>query len=188
MASTTRGSISGTSKSSQAGDPDEAAPSPADLVTGNVRRLERLAAYGLASPLPDGRWRVPSDLIAQLESRERTHPRRSLQIERPRRHRGSRPRRPSVTWKRSGWRSARAAAQRLGLTFVANPQRFSGQLVPAPSGSSGTEYVQVVDYRHGQLALVPKPKDAELLRGKVVTVSRDPAGRLSIRSSPEISR
>src|SRR6185312_15048170 len=54
--------------------PAEAAPSPADLVTGNVRRLERLAAYGLASPLPDGRWRVPSDLLAQLESRERTHP------------------------------------------------------------------------------------------------------------------
>ena len=80
------------------------------------------------------------------------------------------------------------AAQRLGLTFVANPQRFRGQLVPAPAGPSGTEYVQVVDYRHRQLALVPKPKDAERLRGKVVTVSRDPAGRLSIQISPEISR
>ena len=62
------------------------------------------------------------------------------------------------------------AAQRLGLTFVANPP-LRGQLVPAPAGPSGTEYVQVVDYRHRQLALVPKPKDAERLRGKVVTVA-----------------
>ncbi len=81
-----------------------------------------------------------------------------------------------------------AAGQRLGLAFVATPHRFSGQLVPGPSGSSGTEYAQVVDYRHRQLALVPKPKDAELLRGKVVTLSRDPAGRLSVRHSQEISR
>ncbi len=81
------------------------------------------------------------------------------------------------------------AAQRLGLAFMPNPQRFRGQLVPGPAGSSGTEYVQVVDYRrHRQLALVPKPKDAERLRGKVVTISRDPAGRLSIQISPEISR
>ncbi|MFL5307081.1 MAG: hypothetical protein ACJ8F1_17830 [Polyangia bacterium] len=82
----------------------------------------------------------------------------------------------------------RAAAQQLGLVFVPNPSRFSGRLIPAPSGASGTEYVQVVDYRHRQLVLVPKPKDAEWLHGKGVTISRDPAGRLSIRRSPEISR
>ena len=168
--------------------PEEAAPSPADLVTGNVRRLERLAAYGLASPLPDGRWRVPSDLVRQLESRERTHPRSLLKIEKalpPQRE----PAAPAIVdLERERVAFGQVAAQRLGLTFVANPPRFSGRLLPAPSGPSGTEYVQVVDYRHGQLALVPKPKDAELLRGKAVTISRDPAGRLSIRSSPEISR
>ncbi|HVV53299.1 MAG TPA: DUF3363 domain-containing protein, partial [Polyangia bacterium] len=160
--------------------PGEAAPSPVDLVTGNVRRLERLAAYGLASRLPDGRWRVPSDLVSQLESRERTHPRQLLKIDkalRPQRE----PAAPAVSdLEKERVALGRAAAQRFGLAFVPNPHRFSGQLVPAPSGSSGTEYVQVVDYRHGQLALVPKPKDAELLRGKVVTLSRDPAGRLSV--------
>ena len=168
--------------------PEEAAPSPADLVMGNVRRLERLAAYGLASRLPDGRWRVPSDLVPQLESRERTHPRQLLQIEKalpPQRE----PAAPAVSeLEKERVALGQAAAQRFGLAFVAHPPRFSGQLVPGPSGSSGTEYVQVVDYRHGQLALVPKPKDAELLRGKVVTLSRDPAGRISVRRSPEISR
>ncbi len=60
---------------------DADALSPANLVAGNIRRLERLVAYGLASQLPDGRWRVPSDLVAQLESRERTHSRPRLQID-----------------------------------------------------------------------------------------------------------
>ncbi len=155
--------------------------SPANLVEGNVRRLERLVAYGLASQLPEGRWRVPSDLIAQLESRERTHPRPRLQIDKfsPAKRE---PAAPLITdLEKERMAIGEAAAQRLGLAFVANPQRFRGQLVPAPAGPSGTEYVQVVDYRHRQLALVPKPKDAERLRGKVVTVSRDPAGRLSIR-------
>jgi hypothetical protein len=155
---------------------------------GNVRRLERLVAYGLASPLPDGRWRVPSDLVPQLESRERTHPRHLLKIEKalpPHRE----PAAPAISdLEKERVAFGQVAAQRLGLAFVANPPRFNGRLLPAPSGPSGTEYVQVVDYRHGQLALVPKPKDAELLRGRAVTISRDPAGRLSIRSSPEISR
>ena len=162
--------------------------SPANLIEGNIRRLERLGAYGLVSQLPDGRWWVPSDLIAQLESRERTHSRSRLQIDKfsaPQRE----PAAPPITdLEKERVTIGDGAARRLGLTFVANPQRFRGQLVPAPAGPSGTEYVQVVDYRHRQLALVPRPKDAERLRGKVVTVSRDPAGRLSIQISPEISR
>ena len=168
--------------------PGEAAPSPADLVTGNVRRLERLAAYGLASRLPDDRWRVPADLVAQLESRERTHPRQLLKIERTLRPERE-PAAPAVSdLEKERVALGQAAGQRLGLSFVVDPHRFSGQLVPGPSGSSGTEYVQVIDYRHRQLALVPKPKDAELLRGKVVTLSRDPAGLFSVQRSQEISR
>jgi|GEM_PF-577312 len=167
---------------------DADALSPANLVAGNIRRLERLVAYGLASQLPEGRWRVPSDLVAQLESRERTHSRPRLQIDKvspPQRERAA----PPITdLEKERVTIGERVAQQLGLTFVANPQRFRGQLVPAPAASSGTEYVQVVDYRHRQLALVPKPKDAERLRGKVVTISRDPAGRLSIQSSQEISR
>jgi hypothetical protein len=172
----------------QATKADADALSPADLVAGNVRRLERLVAYGLASQLPDGRWRVPSDLIAQLESRERTHPHSRLQIDKfpPAQ---SEPAAPPITdLEKERVMIGERAAQRLGLSFVPTPQRFRGQLVPGPPGPSGREYVQVVDYRHRQLALVPKPKDAERLRGKLVTISRDPAGRLSIHISPEISR
>jgi len=49
-------------------------PTAAERVTANVRRLERLARFRLAVRLPDGRWRVPTDLVAQLEAREKTHP------------------------------------------------------------------------------------------------------------------
>jgi type IV secretory pathway VirD2 relaxase len=55
--------------------------SPADLVAGNVRRLERLERYGLVQRQPTGAWRIPVDLVQQLESRERTHPRRLLRVE-----------------------------------------------------------------------------------------------------------
>jgi type IV secretory pathway VirD2 relaxase len=55
--------------------------SPADLVAGNVRRLERLERYGLVQRQPTGAWRIPLDLVQQLESRERTHPRRRLRVE-----------------------------------------------------------------------------------------------------------
>ena len=57
-------------------------PTPADLVAANLRRLERLERYGLATRLAKGCWRVPGDLVAQLESRERTHPRHRVQIDR----------------------------------------------------------------------------------------------------------
>jgi hypothetical protein len=56
------------------------APAPAVLVAGNVRRLERLEHYGLVRRQGTA-WRIPADLIAQLEARERSHPRRRLRVE-----------------------------------------------------------------------------------------------------------
>jgi hypothetical protein len=170
-------------KTSDAGD-----RSPADLVKANIVRLERLARYGLASRLPDGRWRVPPDLIAQLESRERTHPRHLLHIEKVRPPERERTAAPIADSERERVALGQAAAASLGLAFVPNPPGFRGRMVPSPAGPSGIEYVRVVDEGRRQFTLVPKPKDAERLRGKVVTVSRDHAGRLSIRTSPEISR
>ena len=170
-------------KTSDAGD-----RSPADLVKANIVRLERLARYGLASRSPDGRWQVPSDLIAQLESRERTHPRHLLHIEKVRPPERERAAAPIADSERERVALGQAAAASLGLTFVPNPPGFRGRMVPAPAGPSGTEYVRVVDEGRRRFTLVPKPKDAERMRGKVVTVSRDHAGRLSIRTSPEISR
>jgi type IV secretory pathway VirD2 relaxase len=62
------------------GLPEKAAP-PADLVAGNVRRLERLERYGLVTRLPDGRWRIRPDLLQQLQARETTHPRHRLRVQ-----------------------------------------------------------------------------------------------------------
>lgn len=59
----------------------EGAPSPAELVTANQRRLERLEKYGLVEHLPDGRWRIPPDLLTALSDRATTHPRARLRIQ-----------------------------------------------------------------------------------------------------------
>lgn len=56
-------------------------PTPAELVEGNERRLTRLAKYRLVERMADGRWRIPPDLVRQLEAREVTHPRRQLRIQ-----------------------------------------------------------------------------------------------------------
>jgi hypothetical protein len=162
--------------------------SPADSVRANIVRLERLARYRLASQLPDGRWQVATDLIAQLESRERTHPRHLLHIEKVRPPERERVAAPVTDSERERLALGQAAAASLGLAFVPNPPGFRGRMVPSPSGPSRTEYVRVVDEGRRQFTLVRKPKDAERLRGRVVAVSRDHAGRLSIRTSPEISR
>lgn len=53
---------------------------PEDVVAANVRRLTRLTRYSLVSPLPDGRWRVPPNLVETLTSRDATHPRRLVQV------------------------------------------------------------------------------------------------------------
>jgi type IV secretory pathway VirD2 relaxase len=45
---------------------------PADLIAGNVRRLERLERYGLVVRLSGERWRVPADLVQQAP-RPRNH-------------------------------------------------------------------------------------------------------------------
>ena len=57
------------------------AVAPRDLVEGNVRRLERLSRYGLVARLKDGTWRVPPDLLQQLQAREASHPRHRLRVQ-----------------------------------------------------------------------------------------------------------
>ena len=72
--------------------------SPSDLVAGNVRRLERLERYQLATRLRDGRWKVPADLVQQLESRERTHPNRRIRIDHAGADLATQARYPGPTW------------------------------------------------------------------------------------------
>ena len=57
--------------------------SPESVIEVNQRRLERLARYNLVARQSDGTWRVPPNLVDVLRSREQTHPRFRLQVERP---------------------------------------------------------------------------------------------------------
>src|SRR2546421_10812278 len=54
---------------------------PREMVGLNLRRLARLAQYGLVSERQDGTWTVPSNLLQLLQERRRTHPRRRLRVE-----------------------------------------------------------------------------------------------------------
>jgi type IV secretory pathway VirD2 relaxase len=75
----------------------QAGPTPAQLVGANTRRLQRLERYGLAQRLDAGRWRVPSDLLAQLQARETSHPRHRIEIVRPGPERSPRRKGPEVS-------------------------------------------------------------------------------------------
>jgi type IV secretory pathway VirD2 relaxase len=154
--------------------PDQPEPSPADRVIANVRRLERLARYRLATRLPDGRWQVPADLVSQLETRERTHPQHRLRVE------------PAA--ERERVRVGQAMAKQLGMSFVNDPPVFRGQVYICPPTSSGRPYVALVDHRRNELTLIPKSAELARLAGRVVAISRDRDGRLTIRLGQEISR
>jgi hypothetical protein len=130
--------------------------------------------YRLATPLPDGRWQVPPDLLSQLEARERTHPQRRLRIE------------PVAVRERAAL--GQAVAQQLGLSYVGDPTAFRGRVFACAPTPSGREYVGVADHARRQFTLVPKSPELEHSVGRQVTVSRDRDGRLSISRGPEISR
>jgi hypothetical protein len=54
---------------------------PAAVIDANLRRLRRLARHDLVTELPDGTWRVPSNLGQVLADRERSHPRFRTHVE-----------------------------------------------------------------------------------------------------------
>jgi hypothetical protein len=155
-------------------EPGRVQPAPAERVAANVRRLERLARYRLATHLPDGRWQLPADLVAQLEARERTHPQRRLRVE--------------TVAARELADLGGAVAKQLGLSYVSNPATFRGHVVAVPRTPSGREYVGLVDHARRQLTLVPKSPELEHLVGRQVTVSRDHDGRLVLSRGLGISR
>jgi hypothetical protein len=162
--------------------------SPAERVAANIRRLERLARYRLATQLPDGRWQVASNLIGELEARERTHPRHLLRVEPVRAPALELAQARVLNTEDEHAALGRQHAERLGLTYVNDPPRFRGRVFMCAPTPSGREYVRVVDEARRQFTLVPKPTGIERLRGRVIVVSRDRDQRLSIRLDPEISR
>lgn len=163
-------------------------PSPADRVTANIRRLDRLARYRLATRLGDGRWQVPADLLRQLEAREQTHPQHRLRLESV----GAPTRAPSrtATIDRVTEREAlgRALGQQRGLVYVSEPSAFQGRVIACRPTASGREYLGVIDERVGQLTLIAKPAGADRLEGRIVRLTRDRERGLSIAVDRGISR
>jgi type IV secretory pathway VirD2 relaxase len=166
---------------------DPGTPSPADLVSANLRRLERLERYNLVSRLPDGRWRVAPDLVAQLEAREHSHPQHRLRVEAVGIDPGARDRGHASEATERTALGARLAKQ-LGLTFVESPQRFKGRMFACEPTVSGREHVRVVDLASGRFTLVPKPPDALRLEGRMVSVAIDRQRGLSIEIDRGLSR
>jgi type IV secretory pathway VirD2 relaxase len=157
---------------------------PKEVIAVNERRLERLERYKLVTHLPDGRWRVPPDLVAQLEARERSHPQYRLHVEplgreAPAQVRGDAADRAAV--------GARLAKE-LGLAYVESSERFRGRLFACPPSPSGREYVRVVDFATGRFTLVPKPPEALMLEGRMVSVALDRQRGLSIEVDRGLSR
>jgi type IV secretory pathway VirD2 relaxase len=161
-------------ESLQRGRGKQGEPTPAERVVANIRRLERLARFRLAARLPDGRWRVPADLVAQLESREKSHPQHRLRIQ------------PVVEWERE--ELGRALAKRGGLTYVREPAGLKGRCFACPPTASGAEFIGVVDEAGRRFALILKATARQPVVGRVVSLTREADGRLSIRLGPEISR
>jgi hypothetical protein len=155
----------------QAGAP---VPTPAERVAANVRRLERLVRYRLATRLTDGRWQVPAELVTALEARERTHPQLRLRVE-------------SVA-ERERIELGRAISQQLGVSFVSDPPAFRGRVVACPATPSGGDYVALVDHQRRELTLMPKSPELARAMGRTVAISRDRDGRLIVHLGPEMSR
>lgn len=156
------------------GDAATVAPSPAERVAANIRRLERLARFRLAARLPDGRWQIPADLLAQLAAGEKTHPQHRLRIE------------PVGEWERKAL--GQAIAGQLGMSYVADPVGFRGRLFVSGATKSGQEYVRIVDEARREFTLIPKPVGWQQMQGRMVSVARERDGRLSIRFGHELSR
>jgi Protein of unknown function (DUF3363) len=163
-------------------------PSPAERIEANLRRLERLARYRLATRLPDGRWQIPGDLVGQLEAREKSHPQHRIRFERA----SVPPREAAREQARDPARERAALCQRLakelGLAYVNDPPTFTGRMVPCAPTVAGHEYVRIVDERNQRFTVIAKPPEAERLLGRVVSLSRDREQRLLIRLGPELSR
>jgi Protein of unknown function (DUF3363) len=155
-------------------------PNPAERVAANVRRLERLARYRLATRLPDGRWQIPADFLSQLEARERTHPQRRFRFEKlggPPRE-AVRPRAQDVASEVGAL--GRMLSKELGLVYVAEPPAFRGRVMACAPAPSGREYVWIVDYGAGQFTVIAKPPGAGHLDGR--TVQLTPTARRTSRT------
>ncbi|MEP6654534.1 MAG: DUF3363 domain-containing protein [Myxococcales bacterium] len=165
-------------------------PTAAERVQANLRRLERLERYRLVTRLPDGKWRIPQDLVEQLRGREKTHPQHRIHFAKvpaiPREPTREAAQEPDAERMKLG----RQLAEKANMTFHPNPPTFAGRLIPCPLSASppaaGQAYVQIVDEGNRRFTLIPKPVDAERLLGRIVSLSRDREQRLVVRLGPDL--
>jgi hypothetical protein len=168
---------------------ETSAPTPDQRVTANVRRLERLERYHLATHLPDGRWKIAANLLAQLEDRERTHPHQRMQVEHLAPDRNQMQVRSSGAERSELTTLAETAAKDLRMAYVSGPPTFTGRLLEVRVAPSGRQYVLVVDYRGGQFTVIPKPPEWERLQGRTVHLARgDRDQKLVIKFDRGLSR
>jgi len=206
---------------------------PAELVAGNVRRLERLARYGLVNR-EGSVWKIPSDLLAQLADREKTHPRRRLRVEYCGANVATQASYPGPTWLdreaattgRAPWGfgaevtealAKRAAYLRASGRDPARPSfareldeaertvverdlarelsaepiaagALRGMLLVCPPLPSGRLFARIFDERRRRFAMVPADPAALRLAGRVVDVSLDGKGRVTVRAAPRLNR
>ena len=176
-------------------------PTPAERVTANVRRLERLERFQLVARLPDGRWQIRLDLVSQLEDRERTHPQPRMSVERigperpapqqeksvpPARPSPARPNLPDLAKERAAL--GQALAKRESETYVSEPTKFWGWAVDVVTTQSGREYARVVNYARGEFTLIPKPPEWERLEGHTVNLALNREQKLVIQLDRGLSR
>lgn len=164
------------------------APSPAERVVANVRRLERLARYRLATRLSDGRWQIPADLLNQLEARERTHPQHRLRFEKLGSSTQEPVRSPAQEVASERETLGRALSKELGLVYISKPPALTGRVSACAPTPSGREYLRIVDHRARQFTLIRKPVGAEGLDGRTVHLTRARDGRLSLQIDRGIAR
>jgi type IV secretory pathway VirD2 relaxase len=168
--------------------PGAGEPTTEQRIAANVRRLERLERYQLATRLPDGRWRIPADLLAQLEDRERTHPQQRMRVERVASDRDQKPGGGPAQGRPEIALVAEAAAKDLRMAYVNALPTSTGRLLEVRVAPSGREYVLIVDHRAGQFTVIPKPPDWERLLGRTVHISRNPDQKLVIQLDRSLSR
>jgi type IV secretory pathway VirD2 relaxase len=170
---------------------------PKDVIAVNVRRLERLERYQLAERLPEGRWRVPSDLVKTLEDRERTHPQYRLQVQplgpervptEDIRDRSAPARSEVLDQTKDRAALGQALANQHRERFVADPPTFRGWAVESVRSHGGREYARIVNYARGEFTLVPKPPDWGRLEGHTVELTRDREKKLVVQLDRGLSR
>jgi type IV secretory pathway VirD2 relaxase len=148
---------------------------PKDVIDVNRRRLARLERFKLATPLPDGTWRIAPNLVETLRAREQTHPKFAIRVG---------PLDRGLDLRALG----QSVAGQLRMSYVSEPIGFRGRLTECVVAPSGREYAQVVDDRSGQFTLIPKPPEWDRLSGRTVELSRDHAQKLVIRPDLGLSR